>query len=586
MSKPRRLPLDSATWPLLTRLWREFLHRHWAKLAATLAVMAVVAATASVYPLLIKWVIDLYQAQDDRLLWVMPIAVLLLAIVRGTALYAQAVMSSAAVQPVIVDLQKTLFDRLLAADLAQIGQDPPGELVSRFTNDTGVVRTMLARSATGIVRDGLTVIALVATMLYLDWALSLVVLVIYPLAAIPIIGIGRRLRSVSLDTQSQVGRMTAQLDESIAGARMVKAYRLEAYERRRAHALFEDMDRLQMQMVRSRSRLDPFLEVLGALAVIGVITFGYWRATTGGGTIGDLAGFISAVLFAAQPVRAIGTLNALVQEGLAALSRLYEVIDRRPTITEAPDATPLTLTVGEVRLVDVRFRYGDRLALDGVSLTVPAGQMVALVGPSGAGKSTLFNLIPRFWDVDDGSVLIDGQDVRRVTLPSLRACIGLVSQDSVLFDDSIAANIRFGRPDASDAEVEAAARAAAAHDFILRQAEGYQTRVGPRGQRLSGGERQRIALARAILMDPPILLLDEATSALDAESERLVQDALARLARGRTTLVIAHRLATVRDCDAIAVLDQGRVIEWGNHEALIAEDGLYARMVRLQFREE
>jgi subfamily B ATP-binding cassette protein MsbA len=342
-----------------------------------------------------------------------------------------------------------------------------------------------------------------------------------------------------------------------------------------------------MKMVKSRARLDPILEILGGLAVGGVIAFGGYRVATGQGTIGEFTGFISALLIAAQPVRAIGTLNTVLQEGLGAVQRIFTLLDEMPAIVDKPGAAPLNVARGAVAFRDVDFSYEPGTsALTDFSIEVPAGKTVALVGRSGAGKSTVFNLIPRLFDVGGGAATIDGQDVRDVTLASLRDAIAVVSQEVVLFNDTVRANIAFGRTGASEDEIRAAAEAAAAHDFITQLPEGYDTIVGDRGLRLSGGERQRLSLARAILKDAPILLLDEATSALDAESERLVQLALERLTRGRTTLVIAHRLATVRNADLIYVLEDGRVLEQGSHDELLARGGLYARLCRLQFRDD
>ena len=484
-------------------------------------------------------------------------------------------------------MQKAMFDHLLAADLARLTREPVGSLVSRFTNDLNVIRNAIARGFTNLIRDVLTVVALVGTMFYLDWLLSLIVLVVYPLAALPIVNIGKRLRRASINSQEQMGETTSLLHESFAGARMVKTFGLESYERARAGNAFERMFAIAMKMVKSRARLDPILEVLGGLAVGGVIAFGGYRVATGQGSIGEFTGFISALLIAAQPVRAIGTLNTVLQEGLGAVQRIFILLDEMPAIVEKPGAVELRVSDGVVALRDVVFGYeAEVTALRDVSLVVPAGKTVALVGRSGAGKSTVFNLIPRLYDVTGGAVTIDGQDLRDVTLASLRRAIALVSQDVVLFNDTVRANIAFGRPEASEAEIRAAAAAAAADDFILQLPQGYETIVGDRGMRLSGGERQRLSLARAILKDAPILLLDEATSALDAQSEQLVQQALERLTRGRTTLVIAHRLATVRDADLIYVLEEGRVIEQGNHDELLARGGLYANLCRLQFRDD
>jgi ATP-binding cassette, subfamily B, bacterial MsbA len=361
---------------------------------------------------------------------------------------------------------------------------------------------------------------------------------------------------------------------------------MEAYLKGRAAQALDEVRRLKMKAANARGRLDPLLEIGGGIAVAGVLVLVGQRVLAGEKTVGDFTGYVAALLLAAQPARALGNLNAILQEAAAALRRYFDVMDEAPAIREAPDARPLIVTAGAIRLEGIRFRYRpDAPALEGIDLAVPAGSVTALVGRSGSGKSSLLNLVPRLYDVTEGRVTIDGQDVRAVTLASLRTAVAVVSQEVMLFDDTIAANIGFGRPGASRAEIEAAARAAAAHGFVTALPEGFDFRVGPGGGRLSGGERQRVALARAFLKDAPILLLDEATSALDSESERLVQEALSRLMRGRTTLVIAHRLSTVREADQIAVMEAGRVIETGRHDDLIAAGGVYARLHRLQLSE-
>jgi subfamily B ATP-binding cassette protein MsbA len=557
------------------------------RLAVALALMALVSAVTGLYPLVIDFAFELLADRDPRAFWLLPPLVIGLTTLKGGALYAQTVALQAFLQRVGVRVQAQLFAHLMAADFARLHRDPVGGLVTRFTNDVGVVRASLGKVATSLVRDSLTVLALLGAMLWLDWAMTLIVLVVYPLAAWPLAQLSRRMRRVAHAMQSQVGDMTAFLHEGLSSMRMVKAYRLEHYQAARAGEAFERMATLRMRAERARARVDPLLEVMGGLAVAGVLAVGGWRVASGAGTVGDFTGFITALLMAAQPVRSLGNLNVSVQEGLAALQRTYALLDEKPAIVDRPDAATLVVREPSVRFEAVGFAYGAGVpALHDVSFTAPAGRTTALVGASGAGKTTILNLVPRFYDVSSGRVMIDGRDVRDVTLASLRDHVSVVSQEVALFDDTVRANIAFGRPDASDTEVDEVVRAAALEDVMRALPEGYATPVGADGNRLSGGQRQRIALARAMLKPAPILLLDEATSALDAESERKVQDALAALARSRTTIVIAHRLATVRDAAQIVVMDGGRVAEIGTHADLMAKDGVYARLARLQLRDD
>jgi subfamily B ATP-binding cassette protein MsbA len=416
--------------------------------------------------------------------------------------------------------------------------------------------------------------------------MALVVLGVYPIAALPIAVLSSRLRRIARQTQDQLGDMTSLLTEQLSGARLIKTFGLESYAAQLVSTSFERVFNLRMRAVRNRARVDPMLEALGGLAVAGVLALAYWRIASGISTVGDFMGFVTALLMAAQPIRGLGNLSARVQEGLAAVERVYQQLDQRPRVVDRPGAKPLAVSAGTIDFVNVSFTYpaGRRgRAVHDFTLSVPGGKTVALVGRSGAGKSTIINLVPRLFDVETGRITIDGQDIRGVTLESLRAAIAIVSQDVTLFDDTIRANIGLGRLGAADADIVAAAKAAAAHDFILEQPNGYDSKIGDRGSRLSGGQRQRLALARAVLRDAPILLLDEATSALDTESERLVQEALARFTRNRTTLVIAHRLSTVQNADLICVMDAGEIVEVGTHGELLARKGAYTRLCQAQF---
>ncbi len=556
-------------------------------ICAGLAMACYAGATAGQAWIMQPILDHVFVAQDRVVLLLIPLAILTLALLKGISGYGQAVLMARIGQRVIADLQQRLFDHLIHADLGYLIARGPGHVISRLTYDTQQLRLAVTTALTTVVRDFLTMLGLVALMIHQDWQLAGIALLGCPLAIWPIQRLSRRMRKVSRQTQTHMAKLTGRLDQTFLGVRQVKADHREADESKRIGALIEELFDLNFKAARVNAINSPVMEVVGGCAVAVVVLYGGSQVLAGHTTPGAFFSFIAALLFTYRPLKTLANLHTQLQVGLAAAERIYALLDRQPTVREHPGARPLAVDRGEIRFAGVRFGYRpNRPALRGLDLVIPAGLSVALVGPSGAGKSTMLNLILRFYDVDQGAVLIDGQDVRALSLASLRGAIALVSQDVDLFAGSVRDNIAFGRPDASLEAVAAAAEDAAAHEFITALPRGYDTEIGPSGYSLSGGQRQRLGIARAMLKDAPILLLDEATSALDSEAERIVQTALRRLMRGRTTVVIAHRLSTVIGADLIAVVEQGRVVETGTHHALLARGGSYAQLYERQFADQ
>jgi subfamily B ATP-binding cassette protein MsbA len=572
------------TGQLIARLWREFVSRYRGDIAALIPVLAIVAGAAASYAWVTKHAFDAIARDDLAAIQLTPLFVLAAVAVRALSMFVQAVLSQGLALKVLRDIQNAMFAKLMSVDFARHAREAPGRLVSRFTNDINVVAEGLVRGGQAVIRDALTLLGAIGFMLWSDWVLTLLVIGAFALAGPPLQGIAQRARRRTDTAQQQLSSLTALLSEIFGAARFIKTYGLERRETQRAEAAFEERRKIAMKLATNRARSEPLLEIVGGIAFAAVLLTAGLRIAGEAMTLGDLLGIITAIGVATPAARSLGSFNTVLNEASAALARIFALLDEPTAINDADDAKPLQIKGGRIEFDDVSFSYDGAQIIDRVSLTVAPGETVALVGPSGAGKSTIFNLLPRLYDVTAGALRIDGQDVRDVTVASLRNAIAFVSQEATLFNDTVRANIALGRAGATHAEIEAAARAAAAHDFIMALPQGYDTLVGERGGKLSGGERQRIALARAFLRDAPILLLDEATSALDAESEAQVQEALKRLSKGRTVLVIAHRLSTVRDADRIVTLDEGRIVEIGAHDELAAKGGLYARLSKLQFQ--
>ncbi len=572
--------IDSSTRGLLRRLVHDYLRPYYNLLGWAIFFMILGAAMTAAFAKLVEPILDevLVNRREDMIL---PIGLSVFAVfcLNGVATYIHTLQMNKIGQSIVADIQRDLFVRFIGLDLRFFHENPSGELVSRIVNDVNILRGTVSDGLTGLGKSLLTLVLLVGLMFWQDAHLTVLVFVIFPVTAFVVGKIGRKLRKISVSTQAETATMMYTLGQIFQGIRQVKAYGMEAYEGRRAQKVIDRVKKLSIKSTRVGTLTTPLNETLLGLALMSVIMYGGYRVTSGLLTAGELMSFITAFALAYEPIRRLSKLYNTIQQGMGAADRIFEMMDRQPGIRDTEYAQELNVMQPVIAFDNVRFDYADGdQALKNVSFTAAPGSMTALVGPSGAGKTTIINLIPRFYDVTGGSIKIDGIDIRNITLESLRRNIAFVSQDITIFDDTVRNNIGYGRADATEENIIAAARSAAAHEFILALPQGYDTVLGEDGVKLSGGQRQRISIARAVLRNAPILLLDEATSALDNESERLIQASLNELQKGRTTLVIAHRLSTIQHADQIIVLQDGQVVETGTHGALLAANGLYARM--------
>jgi ATP-binding cassette, subfamily B, bacterial MsbA len=556
----------------------------WFMLFLATVCLLVVAGTTAVSAYLIKPALDdVFISKDSRMLKLIPLAVIVVYFLRGLGIYGQEYFMSHVGQNIIRRLRNRLYDHIQDLPLSFFHKEKTGTLMSRITNDVNTIKSMVSSLVTGSVRDCFTIIGLTIVIFTQIWDLALLAFIILPLAFYPIVALGRRVRKVSRKCLEAIADISSFLHETFAGNKIVKAFGMEAYEKKRFFDKTLLLFKLEMKEVRAKSLSSPIMEFLGGLGIAFVIWYGGYRVISGTYTTGTFVSFLAAVVMLYDPVKKLSKLNNQLQQGLAATDRIFDIVERESDIKE--DKNPVTLKRGshDVIFDNVSFGYTDAMILKNINLNVKSGEIIALVGMSGGGKTSLVNLIPRFYDVSSGSLLVDGVDIRKVSISSLRDQIAIVTQEPILFNDTVRNNIAYGNLKASSEEIEMAAKAAYAYDFIHNFPDKLDTMIGELGSRLSGGEKQRICIARALIKNAPILILDEATSSLDTESERLVQKALENLMKGRTTFVIAHRLSTIGYADRILVIVDGCIVEEGKHEELIARQGEYYKLYNMQF---
>ncbi|MBN1636185.1 MAG: lipid A export permease/ATP-binding protein MsbA [Deltaproteobacteria bacterium] len=562
-----------------------YLKEYWLKLLIASILMVGVSGTQALLAFLVKPVMDdIFFAGDINKLRLMPLAILVIFVFRAVCDYGRYYLMADAGQRIIMDIRNQIYFHLQKLSLPFFIKTPTGILISRITNDVNSVQASVTNAVTALIRELFTVIGLIFVVFYRDWKLALIAMVVFPAAIYPINHFGHRLKHYSTKSMKVMGDVMTLLDESISGIRIVKAYNMEEHEKIRFEKENRRYYRNWMRRLAIRAISTPMMELIGGIAIAFILWYGGMNVINGTSTTGNFFSFMTALFMLYTPIRKLNNVNIDIQEGIAAAKRVFEIIDTKPDIFDKPDALDLNRAKGDVEYRDVWFSYiGDKYALEGIRLHARPGNKIALVGESGAGKTTLVNLLPRFFDPTKGQILLDGNDVRDLTLYSLRKNIAMVTQEMILFNDSVKMNIAYGTENASEEDIIQAAKAANAHDFIENMSEGYETIIGEGGIRMSGGQRQRICIARAIIRNAPVLILDEATSSLDTESEREVHAAMDKLMADRTTLIIAHRLSTIASADWIIVLNKGEIVEQGSHDSLLKQDGYYTRLYNLQF---
>jgi subfamily B ATP-binding cassette protein MsbA len=547
--------------------------------------MFFVGATTAALAALVKPVLDdIFIKKDATMLKLIPLAVLIIYFIKMVCSYGQTVIMNFIGQRIITDLRNDLYNHIQRQSLSFFSKNPTGVLMSRITNDVNLIQGAVSEAVTSLFKDSFSIIGLVFLIFYRDWQLALIAALVFPLTIYPIAKFGSMMRTVATRTQVTMGSLTNLLQETISGTRIVKAFGMEAYEGERFARENEDLFKLFMKSVSIRAISSPFMEFLGGVAIAVIVWYGGHQVLKGSSTPGNFFSFLTALIMLYEPVKRLTNVNNTIQKGVSAAVRVFSILDLPPKIQNSKDAVALPKISEKIEIKNVTFRYDETPVLKNINITVHQGELVAFVGMSGGGKTTLVNLIPRFYDVTEGCILIDGKDIRTVTIESLRDQIAIVTQQTILFNDTIRNNIAYGDITKSDDAIIEAARAANAYDFIMNLPDGFDAVIGEQGTRLSGGERQRISIARALLKDAPILILDEATSSLDTESELEVQEALENLMEGRTTLVIAHRLSTISRADRIIAIVDGEIVEEGTHESLLARRGEYFKLHNMQFK--